>query len=250
MHPVLFTIGSWEIYSSHVFLILAILVGVLVSWREARGIGFSNREVVSFWAAVLPFALILGLLNGLLFWFKFVHVGDTLFRPFSFGLVSFGVILGALFLGWVFAALRKLRVGPLLDLISVTLPLMLSIYRIGCLLNGCCYGVETDGFLGMFLPGQSGEWAYRFPTQIMLIFFNLALFIWLWLNRKNKPFEGSLTLAFLIVYSLGRLLIDAFRDLPHVLGPLSPHQLASIAILLITLYICFEFWLARRARTH
>lgn len=246
MYPILLSIGAWEIRSSTVFLILGILAGVFLGWRESQRMGYSKQRVFAFLLSVVPFALLLGALNSLLFWLGLFDALRNLYRPFSSGYVSYGVILGALFLGWVFARRRERSAGPALDLISLTFPLMLGIYRIGCLLNGCCHGLETDGFLGMYLPGLNNIWADRYPTQIMLIVFNLGLFAWLWISRKKVPFEGSLTLSFLFWYALGRLAIDALRELPRVLGPFSPHQLASLAILLMTLYIYFELWREKR----
>ncbi|MFH1524065.1 MAG: prolipoprotein diacylglyceryl transferase family protein [Chloroflexota bacterium] len=250
MYPVLFTIKSIEIQSSPVFLALAILAGVVVSWREARRVGTQDREIAKFWAAVLPFAFFIGLVNGFLFRFGVPDALQNIFSVFSSGLISFGVIVGAFLLGLLFALFQKTPAGPILDLIALPFPLMLAIYRIGCFLTGCCYGLETNSFLGMYLPGYHGEWAYRYPTQLMLIIFNVILFAWLWSRRKNKPFEGSLTIAFLLVYSSGRILIDALRDLPRVFGSFSQQQLTSIAILLVTLYICFELWRAKQPRQH
>ncbi len=248
MHPVLFSIGSLKVYSSYFFLLVAVLAGMFFPWREARKLGTSNREIARFWAAILPFALFIGLLNGFVFVFGLQGALKNLSSMFSTGLISFGVILGAFLLGWIYAVRKKLSVGPLLDLIALTFPLMLFFYRIGCLLNGCCYGLRTNSFLGMYLPGGDGEWAFRYPTQIMLMVFDLALFVGLWLYKTKKPFEGSLTLVFFLIYSSGRLFIDAFRDLPRVLGPLSLQQVTSLAILLVTLYVCFELWLRSRAK--
>jgi phosphatidylglycerol:prolipoprotein diacylglycerol transferase len=131
-------------------------------------------------------------------------------------------------------------VGTSLDLISLVLPLILAVYRIGCLLNGCCYGAETDSFAGLFLPGKFGEWAFRYPTQIMLMLFDVVLFGWLWRMWKRKPTPGDLTLTFLVSYSAGRLVIDAFRDLPAVLGPLSFHQLVALAILAVSVVVALK----------
>jgi phosphatidylglycerol---prolipoprotein diacylglyceryl transferase len=248
MYPILIQIGPVKLYSSHFFLFLAILIGIVFASREVRRTGFSKRDIGTFWVAVIPFALVIGFLNGLLFWSGFGGRMRDFLSLFSGGLISFGVVLGALFLGWALATLRKQPVGPVLDLISLTLPLMLAVYRVGCLLNGCCFGVETQSFLGMDLPGQNGEWAFRYPTQIIYIVFDVALFVWQWLYRSHKPFGGSLTLAFLMVFSLGRLLIDILRDLPSVLGPFSLQQLTSIAILSVTLYIYFELWLLKRLK--
>ena len=83
----------------------------------------------------------------------------------------------------------------------------------------------------------------------MLMIFNFALFAWLWLRRKRTSFDGELTLAYLMVYSLGRLGIDAFRSLPRVLGPFSLHQLASMTILLISGIIYLKLRTSKRSMT-
>jgi len=92
--------------------------------------------------------------------------------------------------------------------------------------------VETDGSLGVWHPGLFGEWALLYPTQLMYLLLDLSLFGYLYLRRERRPYPGSQALAFLVLFSLARLFLDAFRDLPPVLGPLNAHQLVALAILL------------------
>lgn len=233
MHPILFTIGSWQIRSYEVFLIIGAVAGVWVASLEAERLGFSRHMIITFDCAVVPASLLLGLLNGWLFDLDFYAAlaRGRFYIPFT--LVSFGIICGAFLTGWVLAKRRKKSVGQTLDLVTLSLPIILFFSRIGCLLNGCCYGRETTGFGGMYLPGAYGEWAYRYPTQIMLMLLDLGLFIWLWSIRKRKPYEGCLTIYFLIPFSIGRLVIDSLRDLPLLFGLISLHQLASTVILII-----------------
>ena len=248
MYPILFTIGSFDLRASYIFLFLGILAGILVGQKETQRLGFSSSTFHLYWILVVPLVLLFFVLNGFIFDIEFFDtfkkVEYVLSRSFF---SSFGMILGMLFLGYLVAKLRKENIGLLLDLISLTLPLILGIYRIGCLLNGCCYGLETDSVLGMILPDHFGVWLNRYPTQIWLLLFNFALFIWLWSRRKPKSFDGHLALSYLILYSLGRLIIDAFRDLPRVFGVFSLSQLISIAILLIMTYIYIELWLVKRS---
>ena len=240
MYPVLFSIGALEIRSSILFLALGIFLGVLVARRQARQFGFTDRDTFTFVLAAVPATLFLAALNGFIFLLGRFWGFASLRVFFSGGLVSFGAVLGALLTGWIFARIRKQPVGTSLDLISLVLPLILAVYRIGCLLNGCCYGVETDTFAGLFLPGKFGEWAVRYPTQIMLMLFDVVLFGWLWRMWKRKPTPGDLTLTFLVAYSAGRLVIDAFRDLPAVLGPLSFHQLVAFMILAVSMVVALK----------
>ncbi|HEY69157.1 MAG TPA: prolipoprotein diacylglyceryl transferase [Anaerolineae bacterium] len=247
MFPILFTIGEIQISSSHFFLVLGILVGLGVGWIEARRVGISDRHFHTFWLSAVPLALLFAALNARIFKVGFSNALQNLGSVDYLSLVSFGAVLGVLFWGAIYARLTKVPTGLILDTVATVLPLILSIYRIGCILTGCCYGLETDGFFSFYLPGRHGVWAPRYPTQIMLFLFNMILFLWLWMRRKRKAFAGQQVLILLIIYSLGRLAIDALRDLPRILGPFSLHQLTAMAILLISSYTAFELWRERRA---
>lgn len=248
MYPILFTIDGFSFRTSYLFILLGTFFGIWVGLKEAQRVGFPVRVFRLYWIIILPLALLFSLSDRMIFDNSFFYTFQNLEILLSFGLVSsFGVIWRMLLLGYLVAKLCKGNTGLLLDLISLTLPLSLGIYRIGCLLNGCCYGLETDSFWGIFLPGHSGIWANRYPTQIWLLLFNFALFIWLWSRRKSKPFDGHLTLSYLILFSLGRLIIDAFRDLPHVLCAFNLSQIMAIITLLIALYIRFERKLSKRS---
>jgi phosphatidylglycerol:prolipoprotein diacylglycerol transferase len=237
MFPILFTIGGFKVYASVFFLVLAILVGLVVGRVESRRLEVSGREFFLFGITVVPIVLILGWLNGLIFEIVLWNFLPNYAYSGPSGLVSFGPVLGALAWGYILTKVMKQPIAERLDLIAVILPLILGIYRIGCFLNGCCYGKEIEEFLAVHLFGGNGDEVLRYPTQIMLMLMNFAIFVWLWQRRTKKSFQGELTLSFLALYALGRLIIDAFRALPSVLGPLSLHQLSAIAILLITIGI-------------
>jgi phosphatidylglycerol:prolipoprotein diacylglycerol transferase len=237
MAPVLFTIGDLKIYSSVFFLVLAILVGLIVGRIESRRLGLSGRRFFLYGITVIPVVLGMGALNGWIFEILLWNILQNYEIAGSVGLVSYGAVLGALGWGYVLTKARKQSVPERLDLISEILPLILGIYRIGCFFNGCCHGREIGEFFAGGLLGGSENAMPRYPTQIMLMLMNFGIFAWLWHRRKRKSFEGELALSFLLLYSMGRFIIDAFRDLPQVLGPLSLHQLSEVAILLITIGI-------------
>ncbi len=247
MFPVFFSIESFDLRASYVFLALGILAGIAVGFRESQRVGLSKNNFHIYWMSAIPFALLIGALNGFLFRFPIADALERLEHSFSYGLISFGAIAGALLLGYQLAIIRKQNTGVVLDTIALILPLVLGVYRIGCLLNGCCHGLETDSFLGIVLPNDYGIWARRYPTQIWLMVFNLGLFLWLWSQREKKSFDGMIAIQYLIIYSAGRMIIDAFRELPPALGPLSLHQVMALTMLLATLYAYAEIYFARRS---
>jgi phosphatidylglycerol:prolipoprotein diacylglycerol transferase len=235
MAPILFSIGGFQVYSSVVFLVLAILAGLIVGRIESRRLGISARDFYLYSITVVPIGLLLAALNGLVFEIVLWNLVENYAFTGSSGLVSYGAVVGALAWGHIFTRAVKGPVPERLDLIAVTIPLILGIYRIGCLLNGCCHGREIGETLAFDFLSNHGDSVARYPTQVMLMLMNFGLFAWLWWRRKRKSFDGELALLFLILYSLGRLIIDGLRELPAVLGPLSLHQLSELLILLIAI---------------
>mgnify|MGYP001562223984 FL=1 len=79
------------------------------------------------------------------------------------------------------------------DLISPSIILGQAIGRIGCYLNGCCYGINNQ------------------PTQIYELILDFIGFLLLWDLRKKIRFEGGLFLLYLMTYSVIRIIVSQFR---------------------------------------
>ena len=75
----------------------------------------------------------------------------------------------------------------------------------------------------------------RYPTQILYIVLGFGLFTLLWLTRKNKRYEGEVAVRYLIMYGLGRFLIDGMRVNLVDLGWISLHQAAGLGLFIIGL---------------
>ena len=249
MHPVLFNFGSWTIRSYDVVLCLATITGFFMVLYEARREGYPGLNLAVGLAGTVIFALIGARINGWLFWYdgkiSMLGMGKTMAGN---GMTAFGGYAGALGFMALYSHWRHWNILILLDILAPVLVLSEGIQRIGCFLNGCCHGRTTSSFFGVYLPDTLGNWTYRYPTQIITGIFCFLLFVWLWRYRKHKPFNGSILLYTLVLYHLGRVLIDFMRgDEPIVLGLLSAHQLTSAIITILAapvLYILLE----KRAR--
>jgi phosphatidylglycerol:prolipoprotein diacylglycerol transferase len=157
-------------------------------------------------------------------------------------------LLGGMAAGILVAVLyiRKegLPLGRTLDLGILPFPLGMAIGRIGCFAAGCCYGVATESWLGLYLRDATGAWYTRYPTQLMSSAGDLSIFLALvvlenWKLRQAKRglpallFDGALLLIFVFLYCLKRILIQFLRyDYAPVLGPLDATQLICLAGLL------------------
>jgi phosphatidylglycerol:prolipoprotein diacylglycerol transferase len=234
MHPILFSLGTFQVRSYSLVMTLVLIFAVVLMWRQARQAGFPAGRMAVCALGMALGGLLGGRLNAWLF-----HLGGRLALPnlnvfqFSSGATGFGAILGVLGFAVLFAWTQHWNIGRLLDIAARVVPLGEAIQRIGCLLNGCCYGRETGSFLGMYLPDVYGQWAKRYPTQILSGLFSLGLAAWLWSRRRQTSFPGQLVLEYLLVYGTGRVALDFLRgDERLALGLLSAHQLAALLLAL------------------
>jgi len=179
------------------------------------------------------------------------------------GLSFVGVIIGGSAVGLIWARRYPFSLLRGLDLGWIVTPLGQAIGRIGCIGAGCCYGKLTDGPLAMYLPNVHGEWAWRYPTQLMALIANLLIFVTLLaVERYGKhraslkaraglrpcprgatpdhtwPFDGFLFLLYVELYSLKRFILEFLRaDAEPVLGPLTVTHVLCGVITIITLVI-------------
>lgn len=125
------------------------------------------------------------------------------------------------------------------DLFAPGLAIAIAIGRIGCCLNGCCYGIPTNLPWGVVFKGVVSH-----PTQIYESIFCLGLFIYLWLVRKKVNKEGDLFKIFLLLYAFFRFWIEFLRaDKVIMAFHLSIAQIVSSFIFIV---LAFYFLRAKK----
>ena len=121
--------------------------------------------------------------------------------------------------------------------------------RVGCLLEGCCYGKPTDGPFGLCLPTVAGDSLRRYPTQIFEFAGLVVLFTGLDLLARSprRPPRGSLFGLYLIGYGTLRLGLEALRD--DMVGPTYAglHRYQWASVLAIAAGVLNLAWLRVRA---
>ena len=159
-------------------------------------------------------------------------------RVWHGGLVYYGGLVGAS-LGCVLYARRKgLRLWKLADILAPSIALGQVFGRVGCLLNGCCYGRACHLPWAIRFPEGNGMGAPSVPvhpTEIYEAVLDLGLYAALaWVYRRKK-FDGQIFGLYLVGYAVLRWLVEMFRgDYPqyqYLWGWLTPGQVASAIIL-------------------
>ena len=148
------------------------------------------------------------------------------------GGVFYGGLFGAVLSGLAVLKIKGVEKSPYTDAGAVALPLFHSFGRCGCFFSGCCYGIESE--CGFTIDGVR-----RFPVQLLSAFLLFVLFCVLFLLFKKNFFKGRLLYIYLILYAVGRFLIEFLRgdDIRGKIWIFSTSQLISIFLLVILLIL-------------
>ncbi|HHY38823.1 MAG TPA: prolipoprotein diacylglyceryl transferase [Clostridia bacterium] len=229
MHPVLVSIGPFHIYSWGTMFALAFIVGTWLAAKEARRRGYDPGIVVDLAAYSVVSSLIgARLLYVLLDPSEFAGNPWRVLFITEGGLSLHGGVLGVMLMGIWFSRRYKVPFWGFADILAPSVPLGTAITRIGCFLNGCCYGVLTRVPWASFTRLASGP---RHPTQIYEMLLDLVLFIYLWRKRDRIAFPGALFLDYVVGYSVIRFIVEYWRDVPHITPFLSVAQGASLVVI-------------------
>jgi len=132
------------------------------------------------------------------------------------GLVFFGGFIANTFMVFWYAYRKAIDLRDLGDMIAPSLALGQLLGRVGCFMNGCCYGRKTDSIFGVVFPNITGH-AARHPTQLYEAAMCCLLMLGsAWLLRKRargeKIFPGAAWGFYLSGYAVFRFLIEFVRD--------------------------------------
>ncbi len=229
MRPVLFELFGWPVHSYGLLLAVAFIVGITGVGRAARRLNIRFDTIVDLGIWVLIGAVAGSRLAYVITEYHYyLRAPLEIFRIDSGGLAFHGGLIGGFLAGFWFVKRQKIFPWTLADLVAPFIALGYAIVRIGCLLNGCCYGKISA--LPWAIQCAAGDAALRHPTQLYSMAGSLLLFAILWANRNHRQFPGFLFLLYVGLYSILRFVVEFFRVGPMV-GPwLSLAQVVCITL--------------------
>jgi phosphatidylglycerol:prolipoprotein diacylglycerol transferase len=243
VHPIAFQLGPITIHWYGVMIALAFLAGLWTATRRARRENIPAEKI----ADVTLWLMVGGIIGA-----RFVYVTtywreDFASQPFSEvfmiqhgGLVYYGGFIGAAATGIIYILWGKMPLWKTLDVLTPSVALGSVFGRVGCLLNGCCYGRPTDvSWAITFTNPQARDLSGTplnvplHPTEIYDALLNFGLYLFLaWLFRRKK-FDGQVFATYLLCYAVTRSIVEYFRGdytgLHYHLG-LTPAQWISVPI--------------------
>ena len=240
INPIAFTLGEISVRWYGVMVALAVVVLILwMVWQIRRGANISYDSLLTVALIAIPSGIIISRLLHIIDLWSFYLANPGLLLGFG-GLTIWGAILGATLGIWIYSRFSDFRFGYFMDLVAPGVLLAQVIGRIGCTINGCCYGKATSLPWGVVYTNPDSYAPIGIavhPTQIYEIIFLLIVFgVLFWLRKRFQP-EGSLFLIYLSLYSMWRLGIGFLRDGTDFLFGLHQAQVVGIVVLLIVVPI-------------
>jgi len=257
MHPVFFEFNTPEflkflfpdtitVYSYGVMIALGALLGfAYTTWQAKKQLKIpfeTTNELILF---ILVFSIIGGKFFVIFEDFSgFLNDPGQLFRNFSSGFVFFGSLLFAIPTMLIFFRVKKIPTLPMLDIMAITTCIVHGTGRIGCFFAGCCHGVPHDGIFSVVFtdPLCQAEPLNTplHPTQLYSMVMIYGIMIFLLVLSGKKQFNGQIFLLYLILYSIGRMVIEIFRgDLSRgyvIQNMITNSQFISIVVIGVSAY--------------
>ncbi len=260
MHPELFRIGPFSIHSYGVMLALSFVLGIFIAVRRGEKRGIKGEEIVN-----LGFVIIISSIVGARLFYVLFHLQEfrgrwlyTFWPVQEDGTVGMGglILLGGFILaflsGSIFILKKKLNFWRLADSVAPAIALGIFLTRIGCYLNGCCFGKACDLPWGVVFPPDSPAGAvmggiHIHPTQLYSSLYGLIIFgILMGIERlRFKLPEGTIMGLFLVLYGISRFTVDFFRyyeSQMFVVDGLEFNQLVSLIMFLGGLAMILYRW--------
>jgi len=209
-------IFSLQISTYFTLISLGCIVGTLWFIRRARARNLTQVSAID----MALVCLITGFIGA-----RLLHVfyeepeyyrqsWDRVLHIWNGGFVFYGGVFGALIGTTLFANWRKEPFWLWADLAAPAIALAYAIGRLGCFLNGCCYGKECQLPWATYVEG-----AFRHPTQLYAALGEALIIIVLLKMESKIKGVGGLFGLWLFLHGLGRSVMELMRDDPR--GPLA-----------------------------
>ena len=246
----LFKIGNFGVPAMGVCILVGAILAVFLSWllRKESSLDW-NGEVVDaiIWAVLLGFV---GM--KLLYWIvtpnEFIDAikHGRILELLTTGMVFYGGLVGGILGIFICSRKKKRSFFEFSDLMAPCFCVAHACGRIGCLLVGCCAGVEPGDPVLFGAATYHGACAFTYadghqhlPVPLMEAIFLLLLCVALILILKKTKKLGTVTGWYLVLYAIWRFVIESFRGDAErgIYGLFSTSQWISFAILLAGILI-------------
>ncbi|MFA6357683.1 MAG: prolipoprotein diacylglyceryl transferase [Candidatus Omnitrophota bacterium] len=243
MLPEICKIGPFTIYSYGLMLVSAFFVCTHLALHQAKKEQVDPEQIFK----LLFYVFIAGIIGSRVF-YCFYNLAFYLKHPLEIIMLQHGGMawFGGLIFGTAAAIIiikkDKLDLFKTADLLIPFIALGQAIGRIGCLLNGCCFGKESKFGIYFEVFDQ-----VLIPTQLYSSLLLLLIFIILRFMQDRKYLPGTILCSYLFLYSIKRFFIEFLRnDNLKVFHGLTIFQILSMAVFVISLVLFLRIFSSKK----
>jgi phosphatidylglycerol---prolipoprotein diacylglyceryl transferase len=209
-------------------LALSFVIGIYLSMHRAKKKNINPDTVMDLGVIIIISAIV-----GSRFLYVIFHLDEfrppqghwtDTFNPFQSsgqigiaGLTMLGGVILCFISGFIYLKWKKVSFLQFADTLIPAVAFGEFLTRIGCFLNGCCFGTECHSgpFCVIFPPDSVAGSLFQgiplHPTQLYTSAYALITFAILLFVERWQKFNGFLLYVFLILYGIGRFIIDFYR---------------------------------------
>ena len=237
MFPEICHIGPFTIYAYGLMLVVAFFVSTYLATLEGKKEHFDSEVIFN----LLFLVFISGVIGSRVF-YVLINLPFYLHNPWEIimlqhgGMAWFGGLIFGLTAAFLFIQKHKMDLFKVLDLLAPFVALGQAIGRIGCFLNGCCFGRESEYGLYFKVSDQ-----ILIPTQLYSALLLLLIYIILRFKQETKHLTGEIFCSYLFLYSLKRFFIEFLRnDNPRIFYGLTLFQVLCSVMFFLSLVILIK----------
>jgi phosphatidylglycerol---prolipoprotein diacylglyceryl transferase len=254
MHPILFEIGGFPVYTYGVMLAAAYLLGLQFALVRARARGLKPERVMDLGIWIIVSALVgAKLLLLIVEWDTYSRSTAELLTLVRSAGVFYGGLIVAVAVALFYLWKHRMPVWSVTDVFAPGIALGHVVGRLGCFFAGCCFGRETSvpwavTFTNEYAARNVGTplnvplhpaQLYEAAAELLILGVLLAT------ERRGRPFPGRTFWAYMLMYGQSRFLIEFYRgDLRGAVGMFSTSQFVSL--LIVPVSIAMLLYLSRR----
>ena len=234
MLPEICHIGSFTIYAYGLMLVLAFFACTYLAALQAKKQHLDGEQIFNLCFYVFIFGII-----GSRIFYVLINARFYLHNPLEIIMLQHGGMawFGGLIFGTsgaiLFIKKHKMNLLKSLDLLVPFIALGQAIGRIGCFLNGCCFGRESE--FGLYFKTFD---QILIPTQLYSSLLLLFIYMILRFKQEVKHLPGEIFCSYLFLYSLKRFFIEFLRnDSPRIFYGLTFFQILCLAMFSLSLGI-------------
>lgn len=227
--PSSFSIGIFTVHFYGLIIAIGLILAVVYGMKRSSAFGLKEDDILDGVLWIVPVAIVCARLYYCIFaWDNYKNNPISMLYIWEGGLAIYGGVIGAAMGVIIHCRIKKIRLGAVLDVVSIGFLIGQSLGRWGNFFNREAFGAPTESFLRMgLLNTKTGIIEYYHPTFLYESLWNFIGFLLLHFLSKKRKYDGQIALGYVAWYGLGRAFIEGLRMDSLYWGPFRVSQMLA-----------------------